>query len=73
MMMVPIPAAVTDAVMIVNGVCESDPDIGAERADMRAGADALATGTRAGADRAIALATARSCQQPDRPVLLAIA
>ena len=52
MMMVPIPAAVTDAVMIVNGVCEADPDIGAERADMRAGADALATGTRAGADRA---------------------
>ena len=52
MMMMPIPAAATGAVMIVNGMCEADPDIGAERADMRADADALATGTRAGPDRA---------------------
>ena len=49
--MVPIPAAVTDAVMIVNGMREADADIGAERADMCAGTDALTAGTCAGADR----------------------
>jgi hypothetical protein len=40
---VPVPAAVTDTMMVVNGMRRADADVGAEGADMGAHAHALAT------------------------------
>jgi len=48
--MVPIPAAVTDTMMVVNRMRHADADIGAEPADMRAHAYTLATDARARAN-----------------------
>ena len=49
-MVVPVPAAVTDTVMVI-GMC-TDAHIRAKRADMRAHANALVADAGAGADRA---------------------